>query len=87
MGNRTGASGLPFATRAMSIRLRMPYQRALTRIPAIASGLLSGGLTELELRVILAACASAQGLPLIGEAITELTPKVMRRFLEERRYE
>lgn len=64
-----------------------PYQKALARIPAIASGLLMGDLTELELRVILAACASAKGFPSIGEAITELTPEIAMRFLEVWRYQ
>jgi len=64
-----------------------PYQKALARIPAIASGLLIGDLTELELRVIMAACASAKGFPSIGEAITELTPEITTRFLEDWRYQ
>jgi len=61
-----------------------PYQDALARIPAIASGLLIGDLSEVELRVILAACASAKGFPSIGEAITELEPEVTKRFLAAR---
>src|SRR5262249_18447924 len=60
-----------------------PYQKALARIPAIASRLLVGNLSALELRVILAACASAKGFPSIGEVITELTPEITKRFLEE----
>jgi len=47
------------------------YQRAPARIPAIAGGLLIGDRTELELRVILAACASARGYPTIAEAIID----------------
>jgi hypothetical protein len=64
-----------------------PYQKALARVPAIASGLLSGDLTEVELRAILAACASAKGFASIGEVITELTPEITTRLLEEWRYQ
>jgi len=64
--------------------LNDPYQKALARIPAVASGLLIGDLTELELRVILAVCATAKGFPSIGEAITELTPDATTRFLAAR---
>ncbi|MEK6702306.1 MAG: hypothetical protein AABZ53_08585 [Planctomycetota bacterium] len=60
-----------------------PYQASLRRIPTIAIGLLKGDLSELELRVILAACASAKGFPSLGEAITELTPEITTRLLED----
>lgn len=63
------------------------YQRALARIPAFASGLLTADLNEVELRVILAACASAKGFSSIGEAITELTPQVTTRLLDDWRYQ
>jgi hypothetical protein len=42
---------------------------------------------ESELRVILAACATAKGFPSIGEAITELTPDLTKQFLDEWRYQ
>ncbi len=64
-----------------------PYQEALARIPAFTSALLARALKEEELRVILAACASAKGFPSIGEAITELTPEITARFLEGWRYQ
>lgn len=63
------------------------YQNALARVPALASQLLSRHMGEEELRVILAACASAKGFPLIGEAIAELTPDVTKRLLEDWRYQ
>ena len=72
---------------AMPDDLNEPYLKALSRIPAIASGLLAGERTEVELRVILAACASAKGFPSIGEAIAELTPETTARFLEDWRYQ
>ena len=53
----------------------------------MASALLAGARTEVELRVILAACASAKGFPSIGEAIAELTPETTARFLEDWRYQ
>jgi hypothetical protein len=59
-----------------------PYLRALTRVPRLANALLAGDRTELELRVILAACASAKGFPSLGEAITEMTPENVTQFLE-----
>jgi hypothetical protein len=62
------------------------YSEALTRVPALASKLLSRDMGEEELRVILAACASAKGFPSIGEAITELTPDLTKRLLKEWRY-
>ena len=68
--------------------LSEPYKMALARLPAIAGGLLTGDhLNELELRVILAACASAKGFASIGEAISELTPAITVRFLEDWRYQ
>lgn len=67
--------------------LMAAYQDALARIPAIASRLLSRDMGEEELRVILAACASAKGFPSVGEAIAELTPDVTRRLLEDWRYQ
>jgi hypothetical protein len=63
------------------------YQTALARIPAVASGLLTGDLTEVELRVILAVCASSKGFPPIGEAISELTPEITMRLLKDWRYQ
>jgi hypothetical protein len=69
----------------MPNELMTAYQDALASIPATASGLLGGELSEVEVRVILAACASAKGFPLVGEAITELTPEVTTRFLEDGR--
>ncbi len=63
------------------------YENAIARIPAIASRLLIRGMGEEELRVILAACASAKGFPSVGEAITELTPEVTKRLLEDWRYQ
>jgi hypothetical protein len=63
------------------------YRGALARVPLIANQLLSRETGEEELRVILAACASAKGFPAIGEAITELTPDLTKRFLEEWRYQ
>ncbi len=63
------------------------YENALARIPAIASRLLSKDMGEEELRVILAACASAKGFPRVGEAIAELTPDVTKRLLEDWRYQ
>lgn len=67
--------------------LREPYHKALARVPAVVGALLTGKLTELELQVAFAACASAKGFPSIGEAISELTPEMTRRFLEEWRYQ
>lgn len=72
---------------AMPDDLNEPYLKALARIPAMASALLAGARTEVELRVILAACASAKGFPSIGEAIAELTPETTARFLEDWRYQ
>lgn len=66
--------------------LAIPYQNALARVPAMASTLLAGDRTEVELRVILAACASSKGFAAIGEAIAELTPDVTKQFLEDRRH-
>jgi hypothetical protein len=63
------------------------YKMALTRIPAIAGGLMTGDLSEVELRVILAACASAKGFAPMGEAISELTPEITARFLADWRYQ
>lgn len=67
--------------------LRDPYLKALARIPAIAGGLLAGDRTELELRVILGACASTKGFPSLGEAIAELEPEIIARLLEEWLYQ
>ncbi len=64
-----------------------PYMEALARVPAAVSRLLSTDIGEEELRVILAACASAKGFPSIGKAITELTPDVTKRLLTEWRYQ
>jgi hypothetical protein len=58
------------------------YQLALARIPSIASSLLNGNLSELEIRVVLAACATAKGFSLLGDAITELTPEIAKRLLD-----
>lgn len=66
--------------------LMTSYQTALARIPVIASSLLTGASGEVELRVILAACASSKGFPSVGEAITELTPEVTTQFLEDWRF-
>jgi hypothetical protein len=63
------------------------YHEALARIPAFASSLLTADLNEVELRVILAACASAKGFSSIGEAITELTPQLTTQLLEDWRYQ
>jgi hypothetical protein len=63
------------------------YREALARVPALASQFLRRDMGEEELRVILAACASAKGFPSIGEAITELTPDLTKRFLEDWRYQ
>lgn len=63
------------------------HTEALARIPAIASQLLTRDKGEEDLRVILAACASAKGFPLIGAAISELTPDLTKRFLEDWRYQ
>ena len=63
------------------------YRAALAHVPAVASQLLSRDMGESELRVILAACATAKGFPSIGEAITELTPDLTKQFLEEWRYQ
>ncbi len=67
--------------------LTASYAEALARVPALSSRLLRNDVTEVELRVILAACASAKGFPSIGEAITELTPDVNTRFLDDWRYQ
>jgi len=72
---------------AVSENLSDAYQSALARVPGIASALLAGERTEVELRVILAACASAKGFPLIGEAIAELTPEITTRFLDDWRFQ
>jgi hypothetical protein len=58
------------------------YRFGLARIPAIASVLLNGDLSELEMRVVLAACASAKGFSSLGEAITELEPETIKRLLD-----
>lgn len=63
------------------------YEDALARVPVIASPLLRRDMGEEELRVILAACASAKGFPSVGEAIAELTPDVTKRFLDDWRYQ
>lgn len=60
-----------------------PYRQALACVPSIASALLSRDLTELEIRVVLAACATAKGFPLLGEAITELAPDIIGRLRDE----
>jgi hypothetical protein len=59
------------------------YQNALARVPILARQFLSRHRGEKELRVILAACASANGFPLIGEAVAELTPDLTKRLLED----
>lgn len=56
------------------------YQLARARVPSIASALLQNDLTELEMRVVLAACASAKGFSSLAEAITELTPENTKRL-------
>jgi hypothetical protein len=56
------------------------YQLALARVPSIAMSLLNRNLSELEIRVVLAACATAQGFPSLGETITELTPETIERL-------
>lgn len=63
--------------------LNEAYQAALARIPVIANVLLSGKLTELETRVVLAACASAKGFSSLGDAIAELTPEITKRLLDD----
>ena len=63
------------------------YSEALARVPVIASQLLGRDMGEEELRVILAACATAKGFPSIGEAITELSPDLAKRFLEDWRFQ
>lgn len=67
--------------------LRDPYYKALARVPRVAAALLPGNINELELRVAFAACATARGFVSMGEAITELTPEMTTRFLEEWRYQ
>ena len=63
------------------------YKEALARVPAMASKLLGRDMGEEELRVILAACASAKGFASIGEAIAELTPDLAKQFLEDWRHQ
>ena len=53
------------------------YQHALSRIPSVANALLNLKLTELEMRVVLATCATAKGFPSLGETITELSPDMI----------
>lgn len=67
--------------------LQQPYRDALARIPAMASTLLVRDLSEVELQVVLAACASAKGFPEIGEVLAELTEETTKRFLEDWRYQ
>ena len=75
---RSGGRGPPIPD-----DLNEAYQNALGRIPAFASSLLTVDLTELELRVILAACASAKGFSSIGGVIADLTPEVTAQLLED----
>ena len=63
--------------------LQTAYDAALQIIPTIAVGLIGRGLSELEMRVILSACAAAKGFGPLSEAITELTPEYVKRLLEE----
>jgi hypothetical protein len=67
--------------------LRDAYIKALERLPSVAAILMRANVSELELRVILSACASAKGFASLGEAITELTPENTTRFLEDWRFQ
>ncbi len=67
--------------------LRGAYETALARIPALAARILSGDVTELELRVTLSACASAKGFALLSEAINELEPEIVAQLLDNWRFQ
>ncbi len=67
--------------------LRAAYEGALNQVPTIAARLLTGSLTELELRVVLSCCASAKGFAALSEAINELTPDMVTRLLDDDRFQ
>ena len=62
--------------------LSEPYFEALRSVPAIATRLLCGKLSELECRAILAACAAASGFGRLAEAIGDLSPETVEKLRE-----
>jgi hypothetical protein len=64
--------------------LHEAYERATKRVPAVSARIMDcNELTELELRVLLSACASVKGFAQLAEAINELTPENIARLLED----
>ena len=69
---------------AITDHLREAYKTAIKKIHAVAARLMDTiEPTELELRTILSACASAKGFVQLTEAINELTPENIVRLLED----
>jgi len=62
------------------------YERALARIPLVASKLLLEKLSLRQLGTLYGACASAMGHPIVAEAMFQLTPEMARQILKPWRF-
>jgi hypothetical protein len=67
---------------SMPGELAPDYQAALAALPGLAGRTASRDLDELYCRVLAAALVTVKGQPHFGEAILELTPEVLPKFMD-----